>query len=160
MPSSGVFPLLLASTVVHGFGRGSKQLGIPTANMDMAHVGPQVETLPTGIYYGWAYLPERGVMAKACSSIGYNPQFSNKQKTVRALFVACLLDRYAVPLNWLARSRRRLNPNTTISSQFLLQVEPHLIHDFGEEDFYGESLRFLICGYVRPEWSFPSLGAS
>lgn len=45
---SGVFPLLLASTVVHGFGRGSKQLGIPTANMDMAHVGPQVEALPTG----------------------------------------------------------------------------------------------------------------
>jgi len=40
------------------------------------------------------------------------------------------------------------------------QVEPHLIHDFAGEDFYGEELRFLICGYVRPEGSFPSLGAS
>lgn len=38
-------------------------------------------------------------------------------------------------------------------------MEPHLIHDFGPEDFYGEPLRFLICGYVRPEWSFPSLDA-
>ena len=37
------------------------------------------------------------------------------------------------------------------------QVEPHLIHVF-EEDFYGEELRFLVCGYVRPERSFPSLG--
>lgn len=37
------------------------------------------------------------------------------------------------------------------------QVEPHLIHVF-DDDFYGEELRFLVCGYVRPERSFPSLG--
>jgi FAD synthase len=37
-------------------------------------------------------------------------------------------------------------------------VEPHLIHDFGDEDFYGDELRFLVLGYVRPERSFPSLG--
>lgn len=37
------------------------------------------------------------------------------------------------------------------------QVEPHLIHVF-DDDFYGEELKFLVCGYVRPERSFPSLG--
>lgn len=79
---SGLLPRLLASPVIHGFGRGSKQLGIPTANLDMQVVGQQVEALPTGIYYGWAYLPERKLLAKSCASIGYNPQFSNKQKTV------------------------------------------------------------------------------
>lgn len=43
-------------------------------------------------------------MAKACSSIGYNPQFSNKQKTVRILqIVTGLLDGCAVPVNWLTR---------------------------------------------------------
>jgi riboflavin kinase len=31
-------------------------------------------------------------------------------------------------------------------------VEPHLIHDFGDEDFYGETLRFLMVAYLRPEW--------
>jgi len=35
-------------------------------------------------------------------------------------------------------------------------VEPHLLHDF-PDDFYGEELKFLVCGYVRPEASFPSL---
>lgn len=49
-------------------------------------VGAQVEALPTGIYYGWACLPGRGVF-KACASIGWNPQYQNEQKTVSALRV-------------------------------------------------------------------------
>nr|CCA22738.1 riboflavin kinase putative [Albugo laibachii Nc14] len=35
-------------------------------------------------------------------------------------------------------------------------VEPHLLHHF-EEDFYGATLKLLICGYLRPEMNFPSL---
>jgi len=35
-------PLVLQSTVVKGFGRGSRQLGVPTANMDP---GPLLEQL-------------------------------------------------------------------------------------------------------------------
>jgi hypothetical protein len=31
-----------------------------------------------------------------------------------------------------------------------------LLHDFGE-DFYGEELRLVIVGYIRPEANFPSL---
>lgn len=49
-------------------------------------VGAQVEALPTGIYYGWASLPGRGVF-KACASIGWNPQYQNQQKTVRGVCV-------------------------------------------------------------------------
>ncbi len=116
-PSLPRLPVLLQATVVKGFGRGSKLLGIPTANLDMAQVGTVVDAWPCGIYYGWARL--RGATYKAVSSIGWNPQFNDlKQKT----------------------------------------VEPHLIHTF-EEDFYGESLSFLVCGYVRPEQSYPSLDA-
>jgi riboflavin kinase len=37
-------------------------------------------------------------------------------------------------------------------------VEPHLLHEF-KEDFYGAKLKFLICGYLRPEMDFPSLEA-
>lgn len=36
-------------------------------------------------------------------------------------------------------------------------VEPHLLHDFGEEDFYGEKLSLLVTGYLRPEKSYDSL---
>jgi FAD synthase len=35
-------------------------------------------------------------------------------------------------------------------------VEPHLLHKF-DSDFYGQEMRLLLCGYLRPEWNFPSL---
>ena len=35
-------------------------------------------------------------------------------------------------------------------------VEPHLLHKF-EADFYGQEMRLLLCGFLRPEWNFPSL---
>ena len=40
-------PVRVSGTVVHGFGRGSKELGIPTANMD-SRVVEQAATLATG----------------------------------------------------------------------------------------------------------------
>ena len=36
-------------------------------------------------------------------------------------------------------------------------IEPHLIHKF-ESDFYGEHLKIVVCGYIRGEKSFTSLG--
>ncbi|TFJ83790.1 hypothetical protein NSK_004892 [Nannochloropsis salina CCMP1776] len=107
-------PFLLKASVVKGFGRGSKLLGIPTANLNMDQVGPVVDSWPNGIYYGFSCL--KGDVYKAVASIGTNPYFKNSQKT----------------------------------------VEPHLLHEF-PDDFYGEELKFLVCGYVRPERSFASL---
>ena len=37
-------------------------------------------------------------------------------------------------------------------------MEPHLLHVF-PADFYGEELRLVVVGYLRPEASFPSLEA-
>ena len=37
-------------------------------------------------------------------------------------------------------------------------VEPHLLSVF-PADFYGEELRLVVCGYLRPEANFPSLDA-
>jgi hypothetical protein len=49
-------PLYLESTVVTGFGRGSRQLGVPTANMDPAALEQQLQLLSQGVYFGWAQL--------------------------------------------------------------------------------------------------------
>jgi hypothetical protein len=35
-------------------------------------------------------------------------------------------------------------------------VEPHLLHTF-PGDFYGQELRLIVSGYMRPEMNFPSL---
>ncbi|CAN0122382.1 unnamed protein product, partial [Laminaria digitata] len=72
--------LCISATVVKGFGRGSKLLGIPTANMDMKEVGERVHDTSTGIYYGYTML--KGTVYPAVVSVGWNPYFDNKEKTV------------------------------------------------------------------------------
>lgn len=34
-------------------------------------------------------------------------------------------------------------------------VEAYILNTF-DEDFYGEEMRLLICGYLRPQWEFKS----
>ncbi|CBN77289.1 conserved unknown protein [Ectocarpus siliculosus] len=38
-------------------------------------------------------------------------------------------------------------------------MEPHLLHEF-DQDFYGEKLHVLLCGFIRKELNFNSLGAT
>jgi riboflavin kinase len=65
-----------------GFQRGSKELGIPTANLSMDQLGVSGEQLETGIYYGWALL--KGKQYEAVVSVGWNPFYKNVKKTVEA----------------------------------------------------------------------------
>jgi FAD synthase len=156
-----VGPYVVQGLVVPGFTRGSKELGIPTgadgfflchclyrrhgrnarfiytqcvdvsramlclifeitrptANLDPAAFKAQIDGIPAGIYFGWATI-DRSAPYKAVLSIGWNPFYGNKEKT----------------------------------------VEPHLVHKF-DADFYGATMRLCICGWIRPEKNFASLGA-
>ncbi len=49
-------PLMLEGPVVEGFGRGSKQLGFPTANLDPGPLQQKLQPLPLGVYWGYADL--------------------------------------------------------------------------------------------------------
>ncbi|KAL5174799.1 Bifunctional riboflavin kinase/FMN phosphatase [Glycine soja] len=102
-------PWYIVGPVVKGFGRDSKVLGIPIANLSTKGYSDLLSEHPAGVYFGWAGLSARGVF-KMVMSIGWNPYFNNKEKT----------------------------------------IEPWLLHDFNE-DFYGEELRLVIVGYIRPE---------
>ncbi|XP_029199635.2 riboflavin kinase-like isoform X2 [Acropora millepora] len=67
--------------VVKGFGRGSKELGIPTANFPVSVVENLPEAISTGIYYGWASV-NRGPVYKMVMSIGWNPFYKNTKKSM------------------------------------------------------------------------------
>ncbi|XP_039064689.1 bifunctional riboflavin kinase/FMN phosphatase-like [Hibiscus syriacus] len=108
-------PWYIGGPVIKGFGRGSKVLGIPTANLSTEDHLSLLSEHPSGVYFGWAGLSTRGVY-KMVMSVGWNPCFNNTEKT----------------------------------------IEPWLLHEFNE-DFYGEELRLLIVGYIRPEVNFSSL---
>ncbi|EDW81385.1 uncharacterized protein Dwil_GK11049 [Drosophila willistoni] len=74
-------PLYTCGEIVRGFGRGSKELGIPTANYPLDVVKSLPESLPTGVYYGWANV-DNGPVHKMVLSIGWNPFYNNTEKSV------------------------------------------------------------------------------
>eukprot|EP01111_Echinosteliopsis_oligospora_P003311 TRINITY_DN1528_c0_g1_i1.p1 TRINITY_DN1528_c0_g1~~TRINITY_DN1528_c0_g1_i1.p1 ORF type:complete len:178 (+),score=31.97 TRINITY_DN1528_c0_g1_i1:90-623(+) len=76
-----IFPVYFEGKVVHGFGRGSKQLGIPTANLPTELYEHILEKIPVGVYYGWANV-EGGRVYKTAMSIGWNPYFKTTKKTI------------------------------------------------------------------------------
>ncbi|OAA70232.1 Riboflavin kinase [Cordyceps fumosorosea ARSEF 2679] len=128
------YPLQMEGEVISGFGRGSKELGIPTANLPVdAAVTPWIGTATSGVYFGHAALllpdshPQRTPSSSPSAfsvfpmvmSIGYNPFYKN---TVRS-------------------------------------AEVHVLHDFAGADFYGAHMRLLIAGFIREEKDYKSLEA-
>ena len=86
------FPIRLSGPIIKGFGRGSKELGIPTANIPIAglSVGGQ-EDVESGVYYGWAGIgvdeegnvsEKTGVVKAMVMSIGWNPYYKNSVRSV------------------------------------------------------------------------------
>ncbi|KAF4632728.1 hypothetical protein G7Y89_g5401 [Cudoniella acicularis] len=132
-PDSGPeapFPLRMEGEVISGFGRGSKELGIPTANIPVEGVS-WIETVESGVYFGWAsiHLPPSHPSLSSPSppsaadpnwriypmvmSIGYNPFYKN---TVRS-------------------------------------AEVHIMHEF-VKDFYGAWMRVCVMGFIRKELDY------
>nr|CAG8543231.1 6657_t:CDS:2 [Entrophospora candida] len=48
------YPVKMKGEVIKGFGRGSKELGIPKANLPEASFEEICKCMEPGIYYGWA----------------------------------------------------------------------------------------------------------
>ena len=173
-----MLPIRIISKVVRGYGRGSSDLGIPTANLDLApsstaagSQSPQqlvrsiplskppkettLEDLPTGIYWGFGRIipstnnrnanndnlgqaaPEPIEFAQVyavAASIGYNPTYGNKEKTVEPHLIA---------------------PRDTT-----VHCEQRHASKCGETvlpNFSGQSLRLSLVGYLRPELPFEGL---
>ncbi|XP_078531916.1 riboflavin kinase [Lissotriton helveticus] len=73
-------PYFCKGEVVKGFGRGSKELGIPTANFPEDVVDNLPSDISTGIYYGWGCVGD-GDVHKMVMSIGWNPFYKNTKKS-------------------------------------------------------------------------------
>jgi FAD synthase len=150
---SKVLPLRMTSVVVKGYGRGSTDLGIPTANLDReagmygsasggnksssdaeAAAVHTFEDLPTGIYWGFCRIGNNvgdpSTVYKTACSIGYNPYYGNKQKTVEPHMIAP------------PESTRR---HLSSCGETLLV------------DFYDQPIRLSLVGYLRPELPFEGL---
>lgn len=124
-------PIRLTSTVVKGFNRGSKDLGIPTANLSRTLCNQSFDQLPCGIYWGFARIEsEPSNLYKSAISIGYNPTYGNESKTVEPHFIA-----------------DKGNPARTAS----------MCGETVLRDFYDEKIWLSVVGYLRAELPFEGL---
>ncbi len=72
--------MIVKGEVIHGFGRGSKLLGFPTANLNILESNTSFfSSLAEGIYYGYSIL--HNIKYKSVMSIGLNPTFNTTKKT-------------------------------------------------------------------------------
>ncbi|KAI8124753.1 putative riboflavin kinase [Lucilia cuprina] len=74
-------PFFASGEIVAGFGRGSKELGIPTANYPLEVVKSLPDCFKPGVYFGWANI-DNGPVYKMVMSIGWNPFYDNKEKSI------------------------------------------------------------------------------
>ncbi|KAM0822867.1 hypothetical protein ACQ4PT_071236 [Festuca glaucescens] len=74
-------PWFISGPVIKGYGRGSRVLGIPTANLPADKFSDILSEHTSGVYFGWAGLRKGGIY-KMVMSIGWNPYFHNSEKTI------------------------------------------------------------------------------
>lgn len=129
-------PIHIVSKVVRGYGRGSSDLGIPTANVsrENGEFSTSFDDLPCGIYWGFARIGDTSekneTVYKTAVSIGFNPYYGNEKKTVEPHLIASPLD----------KRRHQSSCGETVL-----------------REFYGETIRLSIVGYLRPELPFEGI---
>ncbi|KAJ3534165.1 hypothetical protein NMY22_g7043 [Coprinellus aureogranulatus] len=122
--------------VIHGFGRGSKQLGIPTANLPVdENVTPWIADIKSGVYFGWASLRL--------------PSSHPNHTTATALEGHSGFDIYPMVMSI---GYNKFYKNMARSA------EAHVLHEF-DADFYGCEMRLLITGFIREEKDYPNVEA-
>ncbi|KAH8601213.1 hypothetical protein B0O99DRAFT_681245 [Bisporella sp. PMI_857] len=143
-PDSGFeapYPLRMNGQVVSGFGRGSKELGIPTANIPVDGV-PWIDNIPSGVYFGFA-----GLLLPAG-----HPALSHPPSSAPSPPVA------KVSENWRTFPMVMSIGYNPFYKNAVRSAEVHVLHDF-EKDFYGSEMAISILGYIRPELDYVSLEA-
>ncbi|KAI1095565.1 riboflavin kinase [Rostrohypoxylon terebratum] len=160
------YPLRMEGTVISGFGRGSKELGIPTANLPVDEaITPWIATAKSGVYFGYASL------ALPDTHPDHARHHRRHRGNPRLPAGVPLASDTAPPAPTTTEgpspspeSRWQIYPMVMsigynpFYKNSVRSAEVHVLHSFGA-DFYGAPMRLLILGFVREERDYPSLDA-
>lgn len=123
----------LRGTVDTGFGRGGKQLGFPTANLGPAHILAEAcQSIEAGVYLGWAVVEYSDPHNSASSAI--------HKAVVNVGFSPTFQDQ---------------NPMKMVEAHLILDAE----YKDKMQDFYHQTMRLQLVGFLRPEAKFPNFPA-
>lgn len=123
----------LRGPVDSGYGRGGKKLGIPTANLPCSLFADALQNVPTGVYFGWAVI---------------EGDDNDDEKSGRNVVHKAVVNVGYSPTFDGEENKEKI-------------VEAHLIVNDGdiEGDFYGETMRLSLHGFLRPEMKFENFPA-
>lgn len=121
--------LKFRGTVATGYGRGGKKLGFPTANLPSSLFAEALADVRTGVYFGWAVIES----SEDGSDSGIGHDVPHKA---------------VVNVGYSPTFEGKENAEKII--------EAHLMPEGDLSDFYGQKMRLLLGGFLRPERKFPS----
>eukprot|EP00555_Chaetoceros_dichaeta_P010575 CAMPEP_0198255320 /NCGR_PEP_ID=MMETSP1447-20131203/5458_1 /TAXON_ID=420782 /ORGANISM="Chaetoceros dichaeta, Strain CCMP1751" /LENGTH=333 /DNA_ID=CAMNT_0043941663 /DNA_START=100 /DNA_END=1101 /DNA_ORIENTATION=- len=132
------------AVVAQGYGRGGKKLGFPTANLESSSLFRKaLEDVPMGVYFGWAVIEGSSSTVGGGTSSGDDISPGNGR-------------------NMLHKAVVNVGYSPTFDGQENQEkiIEAHLILDDVENDikgdFYNETMRLALSGFLRAEQKFPS----
>ncbi|KOS17277.1 Riboflavin kinase [Escovopsis weberi] len=139
------YPYRMEGQVISGFGRGSKELGIPTANLPVDNaLTPWIAQIPSGVYFGYASLLLPPSHPDALPTLSPSTSTSDSTSPSDPPFQV-----YPMVMSI------GYNP---FYKNTLRSAEVHILHSFAQ-DFYHRPMRLLICGFIREEKDYDSLDA-
>ncbi|KAL4722400.1 riboflavin kinase [Fusarium chlamydosporum] len=155
-PDSGPeapYPLHMEGKVISGFGRGSKELGIPTANLPVDEtLTPWIANIASGVYFGYASLALPSEHPDIPSSA--SPNAAPPSGTEDALLST---EAPANPPFQIFPMVMSIGYNPFYKNK-VRSAEVHVLHKF-TADFYDVPMRLLILGFIREEKDYKSLEA-
>ncbi|KAG4410756.1 riboflavin kinase, partial [Cadophora malorum] len=166
-PDSGPeppFPLRMSGKVVSGFGRGSKELGIPTANIPV-DTTPWINDAESGVYFGWAslLLPPSHPSLSSPNPSTTSSESEAQPSTTFTTASSTLIPTPSPPASALSKGWRLYPMVMSIGfnpfyKNTVRSAEVHVMHKF-EADFYGCEMRLVLLGFIRKELDYVSLEA-
>ncbi len=147
---SDPYPIIVNNAeVVPGFGRGSSEMGIPTANVPIDS-SEQLKNLETGVYFGFVRVMSDNsnqnrqphqvsrIDGKSSVTLTYGEGLKETDRKVFPMVMS---------LGW--------NPYFKNKQK---ACELHILHKFATS-FYGARVNFNVLGYIRPELDYTTLEA-
>ncbi|KAH3687400.1 hypothetical protein WICPIJ_001613 [Wickerhamomyces pijperi] len=130
--------------IIAGFGRGSSELGIPTANVSIDQLKSNILELEPGVYFGWCKVHSNDEHSREETKTrvnGVEVKYSYGLKLTKGKDLEVVLP-MVMSIGW--------NPFYGNKEK---AFELHIIHEF-EHNFYGALVSFNVLGYIRPELNY------
>ena len=129
--------ILAQGIVASGYGRGSRKLGFPTANLPYFNEALQEANIKNGVYFGWGKVQGNEHKFPCIANIGLSPTFVGEENRVK------IIETYLI-------EKAPAGTPIPIPAPKSTEHEPL-------SDFYGQLLRISLIGHLREEKKFDSI---